>query len=356
MSNYNQKKQKVNNQVNAENVEQEIENTGKMSQEINAQKVQIGTKPVICPKCKTSNKTSSKFCKKCGQSLTKLCKTCWTENDLTTVFCVTCGVEVDKSKFGISPELAQKWKEKFASLGWQTGEVREKTRAILERMGQPFDSREIVILDAGVIGDSSICKLSVGGKEVSADPIFKEKCTGGIKLTSQRILVTNYVDGLVASYPHEYLIDLSTSQEKMLGGKTVFIFSLDYGTFGTINIHKIIPGLYQRSFFERLTSSDSFNARMDLQTTMINTVIARRIQDTHDENAVFMNFFQSIIELQRSFHQNTQGFTPGLSSGQFIQDAPEIKLPPEKDPCAPKAAAMLMILIAMVSLVTHWLF
>lgn len=361
MSNYNQKKQKVENQINAENVEQDIENSGKLNQNINAKKVQIGNKPVSCPKCKTSNKRTDKFCKKCGQSLTNLCLTCWTENDLSTVFCTSCGMEVKKTKFGISPELTQKWKEKFTSLGWKSQPIDDITSTLLARMGQPVDSHEVVILSASITGDSYIEKISVTGKDILPDIVFKDKRTGIIIFTNRRTIVKNYVDGWIASYPHEYLSDVTTNQgTRLVDGRTkkgYLNFFLDYKTFGKISIQKFTPSLMEpRGMLARLTSDSSHNARMDLQTTLFNTVMVQKIQESNDDNILFSNFFFSIIEIQNKFQQHKTNYTLGLSFEQFIQDAPEIKLPPDKDSCAPKAAAMLMLMVALVSLVTNWLF
>jgi len=357
MSNYNQKKQNVKNQVNAENVEQDIENSGKLHQSINAKSVQIGNKPVSCPKCKTSNKRTDKFCKKCGQSLTNLCLTCWTENDLSTVFCTSCGTEVRKSKFGISPQLTQKWIEKFAEFGWhRRGQVGgTKTLPILERMGQPVNQHETLILEAGILYNTRIYKISVAGKEFRADIVHQKKTIGGIDITNQRIIVYNYVDGWIASYPHEYLSTVSTYKGESYMGDETFAFSLGYKNLGEINIYRTMPSMLQpRGVLARMTSSDFYNTQMDLQTTMVNTTIVRRIQEAQDENSVFTNFFQSIIELQQSFHQNKQGFTSNLSAAQVIQDAPGIKLPPDDDSCAPKAATMLLVFIGVISLITKW--
>lgn len=361
MSKFNQKKQKVKNQINAQKVEQEISNTGKLSQRINAKKVNIGTKSITCPKCKSLNKNASRFCKKCGESLTKLCLTCWTENELSTVFCTTCGTDIKKSKFGIPPQLAKAWKEKFASQNWQAPPIDEPTLAILKRMGQPVNKNEMILLTAGITGESLIHKLSVVGKDVLPDPIFKEKHTGSITLTSQRIIVKNRVDGWVASYPHEYLNNLTTNQGSTLkaGYKKAesFTFFLDYKNLGKIVIHKLVPTLIQpRGMIARITSDNSHNAQMDLQTTLINTVLAKRIQESNDENLMFANFFLSIVELQKNYHQNRTNFTSGLSFEKFIQDAPEIKLLPEKDSCAPKAATMLVLVVVLVSLVANILF
>lgn len=356
MSNYNQKKQKVENQINAENVEQDIENSGKLNQSINAKKVQIGNKPVSCPKCKTSNKRTDKFCKKCGESLTNLCLTCWTENDLSTVFCTSCGTEVKKSKFGISPQLTQKWIERFASYGWSRGQIAgPKTRPVLERMGQPVNEHEISIIDAGIIYNSRLYKVNVAGKEFRADFVHQKKMVGSIDITNQRIIIYNYVDGYIASYPHEYLKTFTTYQGETYMGDETVVFSLGYKNLGEINIHRVMPSMLQpRGVLARMSSSDSYNAQMDLQTTMVNTTIVRRIKEANDENSEFRNFFQSIIELQQGFHQNKQGFTSNLRAEQVVQDVPEIKLPPDDDSCAPKAATMLLVFIGVISLITKW--
>lgn len=326
MSDFDQKNQQIENQVNADNVEQEIENSGTLSQEINAQKVRIGNKPVTCPNCKTSNKSSSRFCKSCGQSLTKLCKTCWTENDLSTVYCVSCGTEVESSKFSIPPQSAQIWKEKFLSNGWHVSPISESTSAILEKIEQPTNKNEFVILSVGISSNSIIHKASVRGREILPDPIYKDKVTGAIIFTNQRIIIRNYTDGWLAAYPHEYLDDTSASQgtdfinfEK----KDTVTFSLDYKSLGNVRIHKVMPSLLKpRGLISRMTSSDMFNAQMDLQTTMINAAIGGKIQESYNENTIFSGFFEYIVELQKSYHKNSQDYSLGISPEQFIYTPP----------------------------------
>ncbi len=330
MSDFDQENQQVGNQVNADNVEQEIENSGNLSQEINAQKVRIGNKPITCPNCKTSNKSINRFCKKCGQSLTKLCKTCGTENELTTTFCISCGTEVDKSKFGVPPQYAQAWKEKFLSLGWHVSSIDETTSSILEKIGQPTNKNEIVILSVGITGNSSIHKVSVGGREILPDPIYKDKHTGSLMVTSQRIIIKSLVNGWVASYPHEYLDYSSTSQGSILVNfkkEETYAFSLDYIGLGKVTINKFMPSLLQpRGVISRMTSSDLFNAQMDLQTTMVNATIGNKLQATYNENSIFSGFFEYVIELQKNYHKNMPDFASGISGEQFIYIPPATQL------------------------------
>jgi len=352
MSDFDQKKQQVENQVNADNVDQEIENTGTLSQEINAQKVRIGNKPITCPNCKTSNKPTSRFCKSCGQSLTKLCKTCWTENDLSTVYCVSCGTEVESSKFSIPPQATQLWKEKFLSNGWHVSPINQWTSASLEKIGQPTNKHEIIILNVGISGKSIIHKASVRGREILSDPVYKDKVVGGIYFTNQRIILKDYVDGWMAAYPHEYLDDTSSSQgtdfvnfEK----KDVVTFSLDYKNLGSIKIHKVMPSLLKpRGLISRMTSSDMFNAQMDLQTTMINAAIGGKLQESYNENTIFSGFFEYIIELQKTYHKNISDFTEGISYEQFTYIPPVTQQSQQQkksdESCLPAAILIFVII------------
>ncbi len=342
MNDFNQKNQRVENQVNAENVEQEIENSGNLSQEINAQKVHIGNKPVSCPNCKTSNKITNRFCKECGKSLTKLCKTCWTENDLVSIYCVSCGTEVDSSKFSIPPQYAQLWKERFMSLGWHVSPISQGILEKLEKIGQPTNKNEIIILTVGVSGKSIIHKASVAGREIlpNPSPVHEKMVMGSIIFTSQRIILKSDPGRWVASYPHEYLDNITSSEGiafVYFKKQDAVTFSLDYKGLGKVAIHKLMPSLIQpRGIISRMTSSDLWNAQMDLQTTLINTAIGGKLQESYTENSVFTSFFEYIIELQKNHHKNMPDLTSGISSEQFIYSPPVAQLQQVVTP-SPKA-------------------
>ena len=363
MSDFDQENQQVGNQVNADNVEQEIENSGNLSQEINAQKVRIGNKPITCPNCKTSNKSINRFCKKCGQSLTRLCKTCWTENDLSSVYCVSCGTEVESSKFSIQPQYAQAWKEKFMSLGWHVSPISEGTLEKLNKIGQPTSKNEIVILSVGVSGKSVIHKASVAGREILPNPVYENMVMGSVIFTSQRIILKSDPGGWVASYPHEYLDNVTTSEGVAFVGftkKDSFIFSLDYKGLGRVEIHKFMPSLIKpRGMVSRMTSSDLFNSQMDLQTTMVNTVIGGRLQESYSENSVFTSFFERIIELQKSYHKDTQDFALGLSREQFIYSPPVTQSQQasksDNSSCVP-IAIILFIIVGIIGFIGFFCF
>lgn len=317
MSNYNQKRQKVENQVNADNIEQEIENSGTLSQEINAKKVHIGDKPITCPKCKTSNKYTSRFCKSCGSSLTKICKVCWTENDLSTTFCTNCGVEVDSSRFSISPQQVAIFKDKFAEAGWRASSIDRATTNALEKMGRPINKQETVILSATITGDSLIYKVSVNDKSISSLPILKSAISGTFRITNQRIILCNLIDGWIASYPHEYLVSLVTSQEKHLAGievKESFIISLNYNKLGTIKIYKELPpkpSVYWGS-----------DPQLELQRSMLNASAIDLWKSTSAENLLFTRVFQHIVDIRKNHIKDDSHLS--IDNEQFFRNAPEI--------------------------------
>jgi hypothetical protein len=329
MNDYNQRKQRVKNQINAENVEQDIENLGKLNQEINAKKVRIGSKPITCPNCKTSNKSTNKFCKACGTSLTKLCKTCRTENELSAIYCISCGAEIEKSKFSIPPQYAQAWKEKFMSQGWHISPINEWTLQKLEKIGQPSDKNENIILCVGVSGTSVIHKLKAAGREVlpNINPTHEKMVMGSVFFTNQRVIVKSDPDGWVVAYPHEYLEDVTTSQgSAFVNFKKVdsVAIKLHYKGLGTIEIHRKMPSLIEpRGMFARMTSSDLHNAQMDMQTSVINASLGGVLREAHGENSTFVSFFEYIIDLQKDYHLNQPISVEQISREKFIYIPPE---------------------------------
>lgn len=75
---FDQRGQKVINQVNAESVG----------------KVTLGSKPIVCPKCQTENLPTNKFCIECGTLLIFTCPVCESETPITSKFCSGCGQEI----------------------------------------------------------------------------------------------------------------------------------------------------------------------------------------------------------------------------------------------------------------------
>lgn len=76
MSNFDQRNQKVDTQLNAD-------------------KINVGLKPVTCPKCKHGNPAKAKFCSECGTSLVIKCPICNEETSVGAKFCSGCGTEIE---------------------------------------------------------------------------------------------------------------------------------------------------------------------------------------------------------------------------------------------------------------------
>ncbi|MDE7329226.1 MAG: zinc ribbon domain-containing protein [Clostridia bacterium] len=49
---------------------------------------------LVCPNCNTENASESKFCKECGNPLSKICPYCDVKIDNDSKFCNHCGKEV----------------------------------------------------------------------------------------------------------------------------------------------------------------------------------------------------------------------------------------------------------------------
>lgn len=75
MSKYDQRNQNVDTQLNADNIN-------------------VGLKPVTCPKCKNGNPATSKFCSECGTSLLIKCPICKAETSVGAKYCSGCGNEL----------------------------------------------------------------------------------------------------------------------------------------------------------------------------------------------------------------------------------------------------------------------
>ena len=76
MSNFDQKNQKVNTQLNAD-------------------KINIELKSITCPNCQQGNPPKAKFCSECGTSLLFKCPICNSETPLSGKFCSGCGKEIN---------------------------------------------------------------------------------------------------------------------------------------------------------------------------------------------------------------------------------------------------------------------
>lgn len=77
MSKFDQKKQKVNTQLNAD-------------------KINIGLKSITCPNCQHGSPAKAKFCAECGTSLIFNCPLCNSDTPLGSKFCSGCGKEIKK--------------------------------------------------------------------------------------------------------------------------------------------------------------------------------------------------------------------------------------------------------------------
>ena len=65
-----------------------------LSQPIITQEVSEKTEDLECKKCGWSNPIDSKFCNRCGTSLSTVCSNCGNKNSSDASFCNECGARI----------------------------------------------------------------------------------------------------------------------------------------------------------------------------------------------------------------------------------------------------------------------
>lgn len=214
MSNYDQRNQKVETQLNAD-------------------KINVGLKPITCPKCKHGNPAKAKFCSDCGTSLVFKCQICQEESPVGSKFCSGCGVEVEnadaKIKFaekmrgGASRELSYSFMgyvyNKLNPLSYLNAD-RHVMRFTIDADEYVIKVEESVLLTKGEIGTPS-------GE-------------GKLYLTNKRLIMfavepVDRIDYNVLVYPYSDLTDVKFVSTKVLFGVTRKITFLCTGRFRTID-------------------------------------------------------------------------------------------------------------------------
>lgn len=185
----------------------------KVERQINADKVSIGVTPIICPKCQYENEPKSKFCSECGTSLTFKCPVCETECYLGAKFCSGCGNEINKlqarikeaqSKRGEERELVYYYKEKPIDR-FNIFEL-----ASLERRA----SRVTLDIDEYVVKQEDGVKVYKGNS-------YQEEAVGCLYLTNKRLLLLGcepkwQIQSIEWSYPLNEITDVGSATENVL--------------------------------------------------------------------------------------------------------------------------------------------
>lgn len=71
---------------------------------------------IQCPSCNFNNNKNAKFCKQCGQGLTKICPECTKEEAIDIPFCELCGTNIDK--FNEATEVLNKMQRYASEKKW----------------------------------------------------------------------------------------------------------------------------------------------------------------------------------------------------------------------------------------------
>lgn len=180
MSNYDQRNQKVDKQINAE-------------------KISIGTKPIVCLQCHYENPPKAKFCSECGTSLMFKCPICQSETVLGSKFCSGCGKAISSIQKDI--EIAQKagGANKELSFSWHTRYDNHSEREVLAVDEYVLLKQENVFLYKDDIPDT----------------------IGELYLTNRRLIILGYehssrVFGRNYSYPLKDTTHAGIKKEKVL--------------------------------------------------------------------------------------------------------------------------------------------
>jgi len=168
MSKYDQRNQKVDTQLNADNIN-------------------VGLKPVTCPKCKNGNPAVAKFCSECGTSLVTKCPICNVENSVGAKFCSGCGSEIESAGEKIKrAEIIRGGASRELSYTF-SGKVHEILNPVdhLMAMANKTTLRFTIDIDEYVIRTEEDASLFKGN---NFSPDFK----GKLCLTNKRLIMFAY--------------------------------------------------------------------------------------------------------------------------------------------------------------------
>lgn len=232
MSKFDQKNQRVNTQLNAD-------------------KINIGIKPITCPDCQNGNPSNAKYCSQCGASLTFKCPLCKSETPLGGRFCLGCGKEIARIDFEI-----QEAKRK------RGGDSRE---LVYEFRSKPFNSFSLVDQLTTVRNNARIT-LSIDEYVARKEDVVvfykgetqRREAEGCLHLTNKRLIFLGKdAESGISRYENPYALD-EISEVSVQSDKMLFISSSYLKIIWNGNIRRFSFGR------EAVTESwvESINARL----------------------------------------------------------------------------------------------
>lgn len=212
MSKYDQRNQKVDTQLNAD-------------------KINVGLKPITCPKCKHGNPARAKFCSECGTSLVFKCPICQEETPVGAKFCSGCGVEIENA--GAKIKFAEKMRGGAArELTYSfMGYVYNKLNPLSYLNADRHTMRFTLDIDEYVIKVEESALLHKGNTPVGEGKLY---------LTNKRLIMfavepVDRIEYNVLPYPFSDLKDVKFVSTKVLFGVTRKITFLYNGNFRSID-------------------------------------------------------------------------------------------------------------------------
>lgn len=204
----------------------------KVDTQLNADKINVGLKPVTCPKCKNGNPATAKYCGECGASLFVKCSICKEETSVGSKFCSGCGIEIGKADEKI--KLAEKMRgSSTRELSYSfTGFIRDKLNPFSYLMADKHTMRFTLDIDEYEIKHEDTVLLYKGDR---SSPDW----TGRLHLTNKRLIffAVEPVDRInydVILYPLSDLKDVKFDSSKALFGSNRILSFIWDGKFRKI--------------------------------------------------------------------------------------------------------------------------
>jgi hypothetical protein len=107
---------------------------------------------VKCPKCRTENLETRKFCKECGTKLLLICPDCHFENTLGDKFCGECGNHLGQLKKIRPPQSSQV--DYTAPQSYTPKHLAEKT--LTSRSAIEGERKIVTVMFAHVVGSTTL--------------------------------------------------------------------------------------------------------------------------------------------------------------------------------------------------------
>lgn len=213
MSNFDQKNQKVERQINAD-------------------KVNIGITPIICPKCQFENQSKAKFCSECGTSLTFKCPVCETENYLGVKFCSGCGNEINKIKQNI--KIAQSKRGEQRELEYHFRETPPNSGNLIYALSNSIDPSLRHTARTTLDIDEYVCFQQGDNVSVYKGDTYKADAVGALYLTNKNLIFLGtdpefHIRTIEWAYPLNEISEVSMVNEKILFLKSSYLRILHSG-------------------------------------------------------------------------------------------------------------------------------